>query len=85
MFSPVLRHLAIFAMVVTSAWSAPSAADVVEYYHSTLDHYFITADAAEQAAVDSGAAGAWRRTGGNAVNCAAGGNKLGIVSFVDGN
>ena len=40
-------------------------APVVEYYHPVLDHYFITADPAEQAAVDAGAAGAqWRRTGG---------------------
>jgi len=38
--------------------------DVVEFYHSSLDHYFITADANEAKAVDSGVAGAeWKRTG----------------------
>jgi serine protease len=43
---------------------ADAAAAVVEYYNSQLDHYFITADPAEQAAVDAGAAGpGWRRTG----------------------
>ncbi len=37
---------------------------VVEYFHPVLNNYFITADPVEQAAVDSGAAGAeWRRTG----------------------
>ena len=42
-----------------------SIAPAVEYYHNGLDHYFITAEPAEQAAVDAGAAGAeWRRTGG---------------------
>jgi hypothetical protein len=45
----------------TVAVSTPNT--VVEYYHSVLDNYFITADPAEQAAVDSGAAGAFHRTG----------------------
>jgi hypothetical protein len=36
---------------------------VVEYYEPELDHYFITADAGEQAFVDSGAVGRWLRTG----------------------
>ena len=37
---------------------------VVEFYNSNLDNFFITADPAEQAAVDSGAAGpGWSRTG----------------------
>ena len=37
---------------------------VVEYYNPDLDNYFITADAGEQAFVDSGAVGRWLRTGG---------------------
>lgn len=38
--------------------------NVIEFYNSGLDHYFITADAAEAAAVDGGAAGpGWVRTG----------------------
>lgn len=48
----------------TGIGSPFAAASVVEYYHSVLDNYFITADPVEQAAVDGGAAGAeWRRTG----------------------
>ena len=45
----------------TVAVSTPNT--VVEYYHNVLDNYFITADPNEQAAVDSGAAGAFHRTG----------------------
>lgn len=47
---------AIFSTIV-----APGT--VVEYYNLDLDHYFITADAGEQAFVDSGAVGRWQRTG----------------------
>lgn len=36
---------------------------VVEFYNPDLNHYFITADAAEQGFVDSGAVGRWLRTG----------------------
>ena len=36
---------------------------VVEYYNPDLDHYFVTADAGEQAFVDTGAVGTWLRTG----------------------
>ncbi|MEP7084480.1 MAG: hypothetical protein ABI854_07045 [Betaproteobacteria bacterium] len=37
---------------------------VVEFYNSTLKHYFVTADPAEASAVDAGAAGpGWSRTG----------------------
>jgi cytochrome c553 len=36
---------------------------IVEYYNPGLDNYFITADAGEQAFVDSGAVGQWLRTG----------------------
>lgn len=43
---------------------ADVAANIVEFYNSQLNHYFITADPAEQAAVDAGAAGpGWSRTG----------------------
>jgi len=41
-----------------------SAANVVEFYNVTLNHYFVTADPAEAAAIDAGVAGAgWARTG----------------------
>lgn len=37
---------------------------VVEFYNTNLDHYFITADPSEAAAIDNGSAGpGWRRTG----------------------
>ncbi|MBK7469460.1 MAG: hypothetical protein IPI73_01360 [Betaproteobacteria bacterium] len=37
---------------------------VVEFFNTILNHYFITADAAEGAAIDAGAAGpGWQRTG----------------------
>ena len=36
---------------------------VVEFYNPDLDHYFITADAGEQAFVDTGGVGTWLRTG----------------------
>ncbi len=38
--------------------------DVVEFYNTTLDHYFITADANEATQIDGGSAGpGWIRTG----------------------
>ena len=38
--------------------------NVVEFYHAGLDHYFITADPGEAAAIDGGSAGpGWVRTG----------------------
>jgi uncharacterized delta-60 repeat protein len=37
---------------------------VIEFYNTQLNHYFITADAAEAAGIDQGAAGpGWQRTG----------------------
>jgi len=41
-----------------------SGNDVVEFYNTSLDHYFITTDPGEAVAIDSGNAGtAWVRTG----------------------
>jgi alpha-tubulin suppressor-like RCC1 family protein len=40
-----------------------SSAPVVEYYHSGLDHYFITADATEAAGLDTNPSLGWLRTG----------------------
>jgi hypothetical protein len=51
------------ASTTTQVSASSSDASVIEFYHAGLDHYFITADASEVAAVDSGSAGAWARTG----------------------
>jgi len=40
--------------------------DVIEFHNPALDHYFVTADPGEIAALDGGAlGGAWKRTGNN--------------------
>ena len=50
---------------------------VVEYFNPDLDHYFITADAGEQAFVDTGAVGRWLRTG----NAFRAGGAAGVCRF----
>lgn len=52
-------------LLAICAVSTPAlAASVVEFYNTSLDHYFITADAGEAAAIDGGSAGpGWSRTG----------------------
>ena len=45
--------------------SSAAAASVIEFYNTTLDNYFITADPIEAAAIDSGSAGpGWISPGG---------------------
>ena len=47
-----------------SSDSASVSADVVEFFNTNLDHYFITANASEAASIDNGSAGpGWSRTG----------------------
>ena len=54
----------------------------IEFYNPDLDHYFVTADAGEQAFVDTGGVGTWLRTGnayrsgGNAQVCRFHGNPV---------
>ena len=49
---------------VTAIFAVAEPPRVVEFYNAPLDHYFITGDPAEAAAIDSGAAGpGWLRTG----------------------
>jgi hypothetical protein len=50
-------------VATTAAKSTVAVGEVVEFYNAGLDHYFITANPAEQAVVDSGVVGVWRRTG----------------------
>ena len=64
--SNIRRFTTCLFVVLCGAWSWPALAAgslVVEYYNAGLDHFFITSDPAEQAAVDSGAAGPFKRTG----------------------
>src|SRR5437667_2301407 len=42
---------------------SPLLVQVIEYYRADLDHYFITADADEAAALDSGVFWGWTRAG----------------------
>jgi hypothetical protein len=58
-FSPVLNA----GSIGTSPTPSPIMVRVVEYYHAGLDHYFITADPAEIASLDSGDVRGWTRTG----------------------
>ncbi len=59
-----IRTYLCIALLALSA--SVKAATVVEFYHTTLDHYFITADTTEAAAIDNGGAGpGWVRTGYN--------------------
>ncbi len=54
----------IAAMCTSLAIAADPALTVVEFYNKNLNHYFVTADPAEQAGIDKGAAGpGWVRTG----------------------
>ncbi len=51
-------------LVMVSFASIASIGTVVEFYNTTLDHYFITSDPNEAAAIDGGSAGpGWSRTG----------------------
>jgi photosystem II stability/assembly factor-like uncharacterized protein len=48
----------------TTPYNAPPTIDVVEFYNTILDHYFITGGTAEIAFIESGGAGpGWSRTG----------------------
>ncbi|OGT02539.1 MAG: hypothetical protein A2143_03085, partial [Gallionellales bacterium RBG_16_57_15] len=54
----------ISAVSVLPDLTASVAVPVVEFYNTDLDHYFITADVNEAAAIDGGSAGpGWMRTG----------------------
>ncbi len=61
-----LRALPLaLALACNAAWAAEPTGTAVEYYNTTLRHYFITASPGDMQIVDSGGAGAgWIRTGG---------------------
>ena len=51
-------------MKIAAAGASTGDTTVVEFYNSVLNHYFITAGAAEAAGIDAGSAGpGWSRTG----------------------
>ncbi len=47
----------------TGVTAGTTLADVIEFYHATLDHFFISALAADITALDSGLFKGWQRTG----------------------
>ena len=67
--APELANLAVMSISGTGITAAPPPAppapvDVVEYFHAPLNHYFLTADPVEAAALDAGLLGPdWKRTG----------------------
>ena len=66
--APQLASLAILRLagtgVAASVSVLPPAVDIVEFHHTALDHYFLTADPGEIAMIDAGGLGsAWSRTG----------------------
>ena len=64
--SNFISSLAVLAGLVSgSAAGAEPTATVVEFYNTSLAHYFVTASPAEASAIDGGSAGpGWIRTGG---------------------
>lgn len=62
--APELANLAILSLDGAGATLGPPDANVVEFYDVAVNHYFLTASAAEAAYIDSGGAGpGWVRTG----------------------
>ncbi len=57
-------HWSTVSNTVTPTSIAATSVPVTEFYNTNLDNYFITADANEASAIDSGSAGpGWSRTG----------------------
>ncbi len=60
-----LSVLAAGLLAAVTSHAAEPTATVVEFYNTTLKHYFVTADAVEAAGIDAGGAGpGWIRTNG---------------------
>ena len=58
-----LALLLLAALPATAAVPATQTVTVIEFYNATLDHYFMTADAAEAHDLDTGVHPGWARTG----------------------
>ena len=62
--APELANLAILSIDGVGATLGAPDASVIEFYDSAVNHYFLTASAAEAAYIDAGGAGpGWVRTG----------------------
>ena len=62
-FSQFGAMLPLVRQYLTPANQVPGLVVSVEYYHANLDHYFMTIDPNEIAALDSGQIVGWERTG----------------------
>ncbi|MEO5676330.1 MAG: hypothetical protein ABIQ84_02170 [Usitatibacter sp.] len=61
---PALLSALVYACLVNSAQAAAPDTEAVEFYNVKLNHFFVTANAAEARGIDAGAAGpGWVRTG----------------------
>ncbi len=61
--SPQLAALAIMQISGTASSTAAATVDVIEFYNMAMDHYFMSALAADVEALDSGHFSGWMRTG----------------------
>ncbi len=50
-------------LLLLQAFGLSPTVRMIEYHHAAFDHYFMTADGVEIAALDAGAFAGWRRTG----------------------
>jgi len=53
----------VLSAMTKATAAVPKVLFAVEYYHAALDHYFMTADPGEIAALDAGHFTGWQRTG----------------------
>nr|SPS04940.1 putative Subtilisin [Candidatus Nitrotoga fabula] len=61
---PTSFYIDNVSLMINRPSSPGATAEVVEFYNTNLDHYFITADPNEAAGIDNGSAGpGWIRTG----------------------
>ena len=61
--SPQLASLAIMQMSGTASSTPAATVDVVEFYNAAMDHYFMSALAADIGALDTGRFSGWVRSG----------------------
>ncbi|MFO1316035.1 MAG: hypothetical protein U1F58_10550 [Burkholderiales bacterium] len=54
---------AVLTAYARAAGAVPKVVFAIEFYHAGLDHYFVTSDPDETAALDDGRLAGWQRTG----------------------